>query len=509
MTNLPLPNYIILKILNNLASQFKQLPVILEFLRIASLVCKDWKEKLIPKIDFYTLSIDMNYKYKTYKEFKDILKFNINGFTVNFQENDQSVYDLIFNDKHKTSIAKSFIVKTLDIKNSFDKLKLLDEYFGGITGIEGINSGGKKLSLKQLSDLPLRRTLTHLDLSSILIDPDDLISFVDSQPLDHLTLKSTPYGYEGLSDSVDKLYIYMKSNKTITSFNIFNYFYAGSKSLVIDLLNSNSNITEMCVTNLTKTFPEDIENDPHEKERRQLLNKIQNNTLKKLYVDSNLDWFHKWWDFTSAIKELTLSPFGTEELSLVTNSHGLLKTLTVGQISDPNLVCELIKKNTSITHLIIYQSNWDVNQVFLEALNSNTVIQSIKLLSITADRFKALLNLNHSSLFELIVKLESAKDFLDSKKEICNCNYIKSLKIELNSEHFNDETYSSLFEVVLNIIKSNLNLISFECATFNRLDKNQLNSLISVLKNRIIGLKKLNLGIPSLFYSLKQILIEI
>ncbi|KYQ90234.1 hypothetical protein DLAC_08835 [Tieghemostelium lacteum] len=363
--------------------------------------------------------------------------------------------------------------------------------------LETVNLNSLELKY-DLSSLKNFRHLKSLELSSCKISLNQLISSLDTIQPSKVILRSTPYGHHIPILSIDPLYTYLFNNTSITSFSDFNYFCVRSRRILIDLLNHNKTLIDICMTNLTK-----------EELSSQLT--IQNSVLQKLYVDSLIESYFIRWNTLSNLKSISFLEFSSDEVKLLENYHyHHLETLKISTLQDESCLVYLLRLNLSFSILIIekYKSTTPLgNNEILEALQFNRNLKNLtcsctlditfltNLLSITSP-----IAIKHLTINRDYVKNSNVLQALIGNKYLEHIGFNKRTGENYNNEKNDD------FDSIMNLLENNHYLSSIRYTTFetHNTTNDQLEKLSKILDSNY-NITKLNIFRVSQFKNIKTI----
>ncbi|KYQ90231.1 hypothetical protein DLAC_08832 [Tieghemostelium lacteum] len=456
---LPLPNYIILDILNILVKITKHEKLIYELIRKLSLVCKEWNEKFLPRIEFDNLRVAVN-SNKEMLGLKPMLMGKIGGYYLDIQCDKlemAKVREFMSDISLPKSKLKSIrVLLYIDKPKSIETIRFFEDTLGGVNNFsfmtENVVKTDEFYPFANLQEIiqPFIHLKT-IDLSSMSLDSQDIINSIELIRPISLQLKSTPYGYGGPKDCLDVIYNYMATNNTITDFAVFNYFYISSKSAVVEMLNNNKTLTDVCLCNLTS---------------EQLDSKIFNETLTKMYIDKNVNTYWDMWGCPSALHSMTFEAFTDKDKTLVVEKHyKRLKSVVINVVEDQQALLDLIKSKCSFTHLRISREFIpDSIEGFIEALESNTVLDFLEFYapSMNINIIREIIAMNKPSLKHLVVQIPELSDDLLSLEEVIISNpYLRKLKFIKSTKFSHQNIKDRLFEYVINILE-NTNIIALD-----------------------------------------------
>ncbi|KYQ92925.1 hypothetical protein DLAC_05518 [Tieghemostelium lacteum] len=370
---IPLPNYIVVKILDYIVINVKDIYMKSFLLKIA-LVCKSWNENIIPKLNNKNFYFSIEYKKNLYF-LKILVKRNIGGYNFRVYSNselyleiksDQQTYKVL----PEHHLANPYLSIDTDQEDHVEKLEFLSKHFGFIDRLDITHPGTTTSRYNQpfqlfekLKNRSLMPNLKVLDFNCIKIKVTDLVDLIDKVQPESVTLRSTPYGHEVPIIKLDALYSYMITNKTMKHFSVFNYFCEGSKKLAMDIINQNEVLEEISFTNMNK---EPLQPDI----------KFNNPNLKKFYIDGEISDYLVKWICPSRLESIKFKTLGQEEYQSIILYHRNVKSLSFSEIPDIKLLINIIRADLKYTSLSI-SGAIKIDQLFIEALLSNQYLTSL------------------------------------------------------------------------------------------------------------------------------------
>ncbi|KYR01776.1 hypothetical protein DLAC_01788 [Tieghemostelium lacteum] len=489
-----LPHYIILKILRIITNTLGESKSIFSFINRISLVSKEWKEVLLPKLNFEdSLHIDKkSIRYLQILLEKGLLKnFNLkilisddtyNELSVLFQDKQFRVGVLDENEEYQTTQ-----VTDLDIHASkFDVFELPDD-FRPLHSLSFFQGSLKQVAFyllpkwsldrllsfrpfKYIKDLefndmeipfqlseslkPLER-LETLNLISVKITVANIISCIKQFNLTTLLLQSTPYGHS--PERYDEMLSVASESTSLTSLSIFSYFMKTSTEALINLINVNLNLTRLCVCNIHRQ-----ENQNFNQKKQE----IRNQTLKHLYIDNNSENFLTSWGDVSALTSVQFSDFGQIECSCVKMFHyKSLNTLSITRCTETSLICDIVSLNLSFSLLNLLGPIKFDRGALSAAISKNSKIATFYHAESDKELVMELLLLQHQPLKSLHIVTPN-DEITEMEDAIIKSKHVKQLTMNTKPIEF-DQTFNSLIRV----IKGNFSItnLSFPASSENQM----------------------------------------
>ncbi|KYQ90302.1 hypothetical protein DLAC_08904 [Tieghemostelium lacteum] len=439
------PNYVIVEILNILSHyHYFNSDISYRLVKKFRLVSKEWNEKILPKVSFkhITYKVENN---KSLENLEKIMNFGI-GFnlTIASQWISQKLVDMITSGKSNVVSIRT----NIDAKhpNYIEQYKILTD---NSLPVEIIDIARPSSMALTTTDLLFQQFLgvKHVELQSLNIDLDTLISHIDYIKPEILRLHSTPYGFS--NKPLDPLYDYLATtNTTMKKFAVFNYFWSVTKKAIVNLLNNNRTITDLYVTNFSKDSEELEDLTKWE---------IYNNKLEKFSSEE----FLPFWRSESRIQLINFANFAEEELRLVQHYFKNLQSLVLRNAKSQDFIIDVIKLNSSFKEFKLTTPEIKFNNDIIDSLKLNNKITSLYLGTISNEIVTRILRLNHPSITLLSFTPTSQETLSVIRDDILNNTTIHSYNFHGLTAYTKDNENVQTLELVITILEQKPYMVSF------------------------------------------------
>ncbi|KYQ90930.1 hypothetical protein DLAC_07806 [Tieghemostelium lacteum] len=480
MNHKTLPNYVFVEILNYLARAINNRMVQYKLIEKISLVSKEWRFKILPRINFSHVFFYIT-NNKRIEELQALLNRGVRSafIRINPRAEMKSVEPLHLKHFQNLKLPKNFNASRVDIiayfgdttittphifiKEILDIFKKID-----VLDLENYNSTTQNLSPNFFGDI------RKLEFTNCCITAQDVNDIIEKTKCISLVLRSTP-SYSIITDDskqylMDDIYKYCETNKTMESLSVYNFYWRGSFGVGLSLINNNTTLTELNLTNLHGDIPNI---------------KINNNTIKKFYYDNRTSLqFIRRWDSPSALQSINFGLLEEQDIALVGRNFRSLNSVSVCGDTPVDVIIDLIRLNNPFERFHIDTGdniNFKNHNELVNALLQNNKLKYLHFsITLPPDALCAFIKSQHPTIRSLKANIESST--LVQATEVLKYNTTLE-KLEFTFEKDStSERQTIVMDTVIEIIKHNLNLVSLDCLYFDaELQNSQLDQLIQFI----------------------------
>ncbi|KYQ90931.1 hypothetical protein DLAC_07807 [Tieghemostelium lacteum] len=466
-----LPNYVFIKILNYLARRANQRKIYFKLIEKVSLVSKEWRYKILPKLRFTHLTCYLPHGMKIL-EIQSLV--------------DRGVFILPIRISLSAEItSESLSLKTLQLPNDFIASTVVATIsFENLTDktSQQVHNEilGKFKKITTMDIVNFNSTFHHLtpnffdgirklELSSCNILIETIVDIVERTKGESLLLRSTPTYNIGIKNEylMDSIYKYCEGNQTLKSLSVYNFHWKGSNSAAISLIHNNSTLTELNLTNLCGDMPSDV--------------KINNRMIKRFYYESSrIKDFLRLWDSPSALEYTSLGTLLPDDIPLIRNNFKSLSSVVISGSTSIELIIDLILLNNPIEKFHIDVGTKLYANELVKALQFNNNLTELYISNILPlDALSQFLNSQHPTIRSLRTTLVSST-LIQVKGLLLDHKILEKLAFVFSVTR--DTKPTEIINTITEIIKHNHKLISFDCQYFDtQLQGSQLNQIIQLI----------------------------